>query len=185
MAMLEKIHDTNPVSLVRKLRDGWNLLIDDYMSRRLTAGPGIRLTREPAGTVISSTARGGGNVAGGDAGYANYFAVEAVEGGVRIFDGGNPESPYAGLTDVDTVSAGTLSGPFADGTYICLRLGVSNNAYTQTFEAVAENLLPAWNSPVWPIAQIVGGNVVQRWTGGMIFWRSRFIIGFGRGNNLS
>ena len=121
--------------------------------------------------------------------YRNCFAVEATGWnangaitGVRIFDGGNPESPYAGLTDVDTVSAGTLAGPFANNTYICLRLavqtGTSGNYYTHTFEATG--LLPnAWE-PVVILAQIVNGAVVQRWTGGMIFWRSRFVIGFGR-----
>ena len=187
--MLQKIFEANPVALARQLRDQWNEFLDDYAGRRLSAGPGIRLNRtRGAGTTISATVSpGGGGVSEpGGAAYANYFAVEQTDGGVRIFDGGNPESPYAGLTDVDTVSAGTLSGPFANNTYICLRLGVqtgtSGNYYTHTFEATG--LLPnAWE-PVVILAQIVNGAVVQRWTGGMIFWRSRFVIGFGREYSL-
>ena len=118
--MLSKISDVNPVAAVRALRQGWNELLDDYFSRRLTAGKGIRLNRTAAGTTISTIASpGGGGTGGGGDGYANYFAVEFTRDdtgtvtGVRIFDGGNPDSIDAGLSDVGFVGAGTVSGPFS------------------------------------------------------------------------
>ncbi|MBQ7208161.1 MAG: hypothetical protein IJS01_10230 [Lentisphaeria bacterium] len=131
--------------------------------------------------------------------YRNYFKVAAtgysdrgVITGVRIFDGGDPESTSAGLTDVGDVPVTTLAGTFQDGTLFFVRLTVPDtpppssgtNFYTHTFFTASRTNFPnAWE-PVVLLAEVVGGQIVQRWTGGMIYWRSRFIIGFGREYNL-
>jgi hypothetical protein len=133
--------------------------------------------------------------------YRNYFKV-SVTGwtdsgyptGFSITDGGDPDSSDCGLTDVDKVSVGTLTpGPgagdgFSTG-YVCLRLTVDTSgdtpSYTHTFEwrDIAQPPYP-WE-PVVMLAEVVRrGNMfvaVQRWTGGMIYWRSRFVLGWGRG----
>ena len=187
MAILDKIHDTNPVSLVRKLRDGWNVLIDDYMSRRLTAGPGIRLTREPAGTVISSTARGGGGV-GGAAGYVGPFAVEATTKNgntiteIKIYNSADPDSGICGWSDVvSPIQNTTLQGSFTESFIVVLNLVYENNKYSCHFSAEPWHNIKS-SERIWPIAAVQSGNLVQMWTGGMIYWRSRFLVSFGRGD---
>ncbi|MBP5154472.1 MAG: AAA family ATPase, partial [Lachnospiraceae bacterium] len=69
----------------------------------------------------------------------------------------NPESEYAGLTDVGagTVPVATLAGPFGEGAYVILRLGVSGSSYTQTFEK--SSTPPSQTAPAVILAQIVGG----------------------------
>lgn len=122
--------------------------------------------------------------------YRNCFKVTATAwtergsvAGVSITDGGNPDSSVCGLTDVVPVSAGTLTqeGGFGNG-YVCLRLVVDTTGgtppYSHEFEFLPDPPNP-WE-PVVILAEIIGGQVVQRWTGGMIYWRSRFVIGFGR-----
>ena len=56
--MLQKITETGPVALGRKLKDAVNTIIDELAARRLTAGHGIKISRYPSGTVISATAEG-------------------------------------------------------------------------------------------------------------------------------
>lgn len=131
--------------------------------------------------------------------YRNCFAVEATGWnangyitGFSITDGGNPDNPDCGLTDVGPVPVGTLTrsdGAFGDG-YVCLRLAVDDSGARPTYSHVFEwaSAIPDPWEPAMILAEVVRqGNlsvVVQRWTGGMIFWRSRFVIGFGRGHTL-
>ena len=185
--MLSKISDVNPVACVRALRQGWNELLDDYFSRRLTAGKGIRLNRTAAGTVISTIAAGGGGgVAGG--GYANYFAVEVAEVSeeygyptkIRVFDGADPESLTAGPTDVGDVPAQVINIYVLSDMYVYLELSTLDGELVQNF-VVNENPpaeFAALNPEYILIAQVSrDGKVVQRWPGGMIYWRSLFLIG--------
>lgn len=71
--MLSRITESNPVALVKRLRDWINdTLLPELQSRRLTAGHGISISRHPSGTVISATAETGG---GAPVAPAQYFAV--------------------------------------------------------------------------------------------------------------
>ena len=126
--------------------------------------------------------------------YRNYFAVGATGWnergyitGFSIADGGNPDNPDCGLTDVESVGKGTLTraDAFGEG-FVCLRLVVGDDGGQPIYSHVFE-----WNTaepnpwePVVILAEVVRqGNlhvVVQRWTGGVIYWRQRFVIGFGR-----
>ena len=130
--------------------------------------------------------------------YRNYFAVDATGWnangyvtGFSITDGGYPDNPDCGLTDVGPVRKGTLtrSQPFSYG-YVCLRLIVGDDGGEPTYSHVFE-----WNTaapdpwePVIILAEVVrSGNqfvLVQRWTGGVVYWRQRFVIGFGRARPL-
>ena len=126
--------------------------------------------------------------------YRNYFKVEAEEWDenghivkVRIYDGGNPASSICGVTDVGAVTGTSLDGFFSEGARICLRLTVNatdagSKYFTHTFE---RNDDPPVNEPVLTLAEVVRtGNhykVIQRWTGGEIHWRDRFVITIRRG----
>jgi hypothetical protein len=119
--------------------------------------------------------------------YRNYFKVSAVEfneegriSKVRIYDGGNPSSSYAGITDIGDVSTGELEYNFTTGTNIYMRLKVNEAGgyLTHEFEI---NSSPQHREPYILLAEIgPNGSVIQRWTGGQIFWRERFVIPFGR-----
>ena len=122
--------------------------------------------------------------------YRNYFKVSATgfaAGGtiskVCIYDGGDPASYTAGVTDIDTVSRTELEHDFITGTTIFLCLEVKQNAdgskyFSHTFEV---NPVENDKKPMVCLAQIGRNNtVIQRWTGGKIWWRERFIIPFYR-----
>lgn len=119
--------------------------------------------------------------------YRNYFKVAAKEfnkdgriSKVRIYDGGNPSSSYAGTTDVGEVSCGELEYDFRSGTKIYLRLKAADpgSYLTHEFEI---NGNPQPSEPCILLAEISPASaVIQRWTGGQIFWRERFVIPFGR-----
>ena len=119
--------------------------------------------------------------------YRNYFKVSATEfsedgriSKVRIYDGGNPSSPYAGETDTGEVSCGELEYDFYAGAKIYLRLTVSESGgyFTHKFEV---NIPETQEEPVICLAEISPNNaVIQRWTGGPVYWRNRFVIPFGR-----
>jgi hypothetical protein len=123
--------------------------------------------------------------------YRNYFKVSAVgvdENGyitkIRIFDGADPESGIAGPTDTGDVYAAEIEHTFTAGTNIYLRLKVGTRAdgtacFTHEFEVNAvENL----QEPMLCLAEIGRENkIIQRWTGGKIYWRDRFVIPFLRG----
>ena len=119
--------------------------------------------------------------------YRNFFKVSAMEFNgnsrilkLRIYDGGDPQSDCCGLTDAGTVSCEELAA--GGGKYICLRLVAEDSHLHHKFEIL--HAPPEENEPVVILAEIVrrydGEKVVQRWTGGMIHWRDRFVIPFGR-----
>ena len=123
--------------------------------------------------------------------YRNYFKVSAVGfdengfmTGIRIYDGANPESSVAGVTDTGLVYATELEGTFSVGSTIYLRLktGVHEDGsayFTHEFEI---NAVESQQEPMLCLAEIGnGGRIIQRWTGGKIYWRDRFIIPFTRG----
>lgn len=123
--------------------------------------------------------------------YRNYFKVSAVEfsekgriSKVRIYDGGNPSSYAAGITDIGDVSTEELEYDFTPGTKIYIRLQLSDR------EDMASYLLHEFEINTYPydgrepvvlLAEVSENNtIIQRWTGGQIFWRERFVIPFGR-----
>ncbi len=120
----------------------------------------------------------------GDSGYLNYFAVSAVEttpdgviSRVHIYDGADPDSGSAGMTDLyDVMSAELDVQP--GHRYICLNLvyDSTKREYMQTFSA--EYVVPSENTPSVILAEITdsGKRLIQRWTAGRVYWRHRFII---------
>ena len=123
--------------------------------------------------------------------YRNYFKVSAVEfsgdgtiSKVRIYDGGNPDSSSAGETDIGSVSCGELEYSFHAGTKIYLCLKEYNDGENQfDFNHVFEiNITESSDKPSICLAEISPSNtVIQRWTGGTVYWRNRFILPFIRG----
>lgn len=122
--------------------------------------------------------------------YRNYFKVSAKEfnddgriSKVRIYDGGNPSSSYAGTTDIGDVSCGELEYDFYPGAKIYMRLTVHKSSdssayFTHEFQV---NILETPEEPTLCLAEIGPSNtVIQRWTGGPVYWRNRFILPFSR-----
>ena len=118
--------------------------------------------------------------------YRNYFKVSAVgfdDSGVitkvRIYDGADPESIISGMTDVGEVYHEELTGNFVRGTrfYVSLTMQKYLDAawiFSHIFEV---NIEESAARPSICLAEIgPDNNVIQRWTGGMIYWRDRFIL---------
>ena len=116
--------------------------------------------------------------------YNNYFKVEAVErdpdgiiSKVKIYDGGDPDSGYAGDTDVGSADKGELSGHFSAGVKFYLRLGVASGTapyYTHDYSAgdTFDNRVP-----MLLLAEVSRNNaIIQRWTAGKVYWRDRYVI---------
>ena len=123
--------------------------------------------------------------------YRNYFKVSAVgfdENGyitrIRIFDGADPQSVIAGVTDTGDVYVTEIEHSFSAGSAIYLRLKTDvredGSAYfAHEFEV---NAVENQQEPMLCLAEIGSGNkIIQRWTGGKIYWRDRFVIPFTRG----
>lgn len=119
------------------------------------------------------------NIPGG-AGYSGGFAITKV----KIIDGGNPSSSCAGITDIEDVSSEELEYDFIPGTKIYIRLILAETeGFASYLGHVFEiNTYPYdGREPVILLAEISENcSVIQRWTGGQIFWRERFVIPFGR-----
>ena len=115
--------------------------------------------------------------------YRNYFKVSAVEfngegriSKVRIYDGGNPLSGYAGRTDIGNVSTAELEHNFLQGDkiYMLLKVHEIGGYLTHEFEL---NIIEKQDEPAICLAEISrSGTVIQRWTGGQVYWRSRFVL---------
>ena len=118
--------------------------------------------------------------------YRNYFKVSAVEfredgriSKVRIYDGGNPSNWHAGITDIGEVSQSELEYDFAPGDKIYLRLifiepDLVPNYFSHKFEV---NIIEKSDEPTICLAEISPDNtVIQRWTGGPVYWRERFVV---------
>ena len=120
--------------------------------------------------------------------YRNYFKVEPTrytpEGTisqVRIYDGGDPDNVFCGETDVGGVSRHTLDHNFIDGCKIYIRLCQGDDG--RLFHEFETDIIEKGKDPVICLAEISRNNrVIQRWTGGKIYWRERFIIPFSRGD---
>lgn len=122
--------------------------------------------------------------------YRNYFKVSAVEfnekgriSKVRIYDGGNPSSSYAGITDIGDVSREELEYDFSPGDKIYMRLTLAApegfaGYFTHEFEV---NIIEKPDEPVICLAEVGPNNtIIQRWTGGQVYWRRRFVLPQGR-----
>lgn len=78
--------------------------INEYLrSVRPVAGPGVRLRQYTSGVVFEAARRTGAAASG--SGYDGWFKVEAKTENdtttIRIYDGGDPESPIAGYAYVN------------------------------------------------------------------------------------
>ena len=121
----------------------------------------------------------------------NYFAVSAVGhdadgfiSRVRIYDGADPDSGSAGMTDLYEIGSAELEVS-SGHRYICLNLACDSNGskreYLETFSA--EYTVPSEQTPSVILAEIADGGkrLIQRWTSGRVYWRHRFVIPFYRG----
>ena len=118
---------------------------------------------------------------GGATEYKNYFKVipGEIENGVlktvKIVDGaGLVNSLKAGSTDIGSVDNGEVDIP-SSGTYqVYLILEWDGSAYKQYFSTQSASLLD--DAVSWLLADGVGSTIVQRWTGGTIYWGSRYFV---------
>lgn len=107
--------------------------------------------------------------------YNNYFKTAVAdfsEGKItklRVFDGADPESDEAGYTDIGLVRSAEIETQ--GKRYLCLKL---ESNYTQVFSMEEER--PDYHLPAVILAEIVKNRLIQRWVGGMICWRNRFVI---------
>lgn len=80
-----------------------NAICDYLRSVRPVAGAGVRLRQYTSGVIFEADRRGGAAASG--SGYDGWFKVEAKTENdtttIRIYDGGDPESPIAGYAYVN------------------------------------------------------------------------------------
>ena len=116
--------------------------------------------------------------------YRNYFKVEAEkfsENGklsqVKIIDGGHPEDNFSGYTDAGCIEKGILDVS-GDGFVILLLSKGENRKWKQEFRIINHFEFNEHDdsAPYFVLAEIYNNRIIQRWTGGMIYWRTRFII---------
>lgn len=121
--------------------------------------------------------------AGGESEYKNYFQVVAEKhddngrlSQVKIIDGAQPELDFSGYTDVGGVSSGVVDVP-GNG-FVVLVLIRKYREWVQEFRFLSWNDFHEtdFTVPYFVLAQISDSKIIQRWTGGMIYWRTRFII---------
>ena len=122
------------------------------------------------------------NLAGGGS-YRSYFKVEAEKhdangrlSRVKIIDGAQPELDFSGYTDVGGIPSGVVDVP-GNG-FVVLVLIRKYREWVQEFRFLSWNDFHEtdFTVPYFVLAQISDNKIIQRWTGGMIYWRTRFII---------
>ena len=167
-----------------------NSIIADYVEPDLTDPEKKKFTKSPKGgarvlAVFSSfmlVNLGEGRPSVGEAEYKNYFKVipGVVEDGVmktvKIVDGGAINPYYAGYTDIGRVDIGDLQIP--DGNtfytvYLILEWDDKAEEYKQYFSLQPG---PTDKSVYWVLAEIENGAIVQRWTGGIIYWGTMYFV---------
>ena len=146
---------------------------DDVRACEISGGPGIRVTRNPNGTIVSAIRQPSGGSAGAPAGYSGYFKVipGQAKGTLRIVDGANQNAAICGKTDVGDVPMETLTSQ--EGTLYLIMKAISATTYTQTFEWMIPSGAVGWTE----IATVDSDGVItQRWTGNTIYWGQRYLI---------
>lgn len=114
---------------------------------------------------------------GGSAEYSSYFKVipGKIENGVlksvKIIDGSEPESSYAGSTDLGRVSVGEVVIPSAASQVIYLAIIWTGTEYQQGFTTSTPS-----GGRVWELATVANGKITQRWMDGYINWGSRYFV---------
>lgn len=113
--------------------------------------------------------------------YDNYFKVipGTEENGVlktiKIVDGSYLNNPsYAGVTDIGSVAPGELVIPSSSIYNVYLILKWDGTAYTQFFSL--DSFGGSSDSVFWHLAEGQGNTIIQRWTGGQIYWGSRYFV---------
>ena len=124
---------------------------------------------------------GEGRPSSGDAEYKGYFKVvpgteeKGVLKTVKIIDGaGLVNSLKAGSTDIGSVDNGEVDIPSSGTYHVYLILEWDGNAYKQYFSTKGTSVTD--DAVSWLLADGVGSTIVQRWTGGTIYWGSRYFI---------
>ena len=113
-----------------------------------------------------------------DNGYSGYFTVipGTVEGNVlktvKIVNGDMPDSQYAGHTDLGGVAVGEVAIPAVGTYFIYLILRWNGSSYTQYFSTESESD----DAVSWRLAAVAGDSISQVWTGGQIYWGTRYFI---------
>jgi len=130
------------------------------------------LSENGVGLILLGGAGGGG---GGYNGYFKAVLVTETENGqdvqkVKIVNGADPTATVCGHTDIGDVNAATLN--FEAGKSVYLTATYANNAWTKTFVAAAA----APTGMYFEIAACGDGKVSQVWTGGAIYFGTRYWI---------
>ena len=189
----ERLPATGFSSLVFQWRDMWNNHLREHLFQsRLIAGPGIRLAQTPAGTSISAVVRpaGGQRMPEGGAGaeYDGEFKlVKATPEGasspvVRLIDGSDPASQYAGEADLGRVPV--LSADFAAGKYYFLKATYSSSSGSYSFALEARNTGEeqsitqlASGTVRWYIGRTdSNGALIQEHVSGRIYFSTRWFV---------
>jgi hypothetical protein len=114
--------------------------------------------------------------------YRNYFKVAPEKYNsekrltqIKIIDGGNPDSIVCGYSDISAVYTETLDIA-SDDCFIAMQLIREDDTWKHKFKTVSDFNEPWEIIPHIILAEINHGRIIQRWTGGVVHWRDRFII---------
>lgn len=153
--------------------------INEYLrSVRPVAGPGVRLRQYTSGVVFEAARRTGAAASG--SGYDGWFKVEAKTENdtttIRIYDGGDPESPIAGYAYVNGNGG---SAPCAELSpsegWLCLTSSGGTEFNYQIVDAFpslyAENDKKSYHvlaqiknkDDVWSVRQVIRYTAPQLW----------------------
>lgn len=160
--------------------DRWNQLVDYLHAARLVPGPGVRISRMPAGTVISAAAVSrGGSVAAvhTPAGPFDVLVFDDGDGGapvwkVRLHNSANIKSTTAGM-----VTIGSHRRMFDVQTWdakagvVYLEITYDDAAESYTVTAALEGSLPKTTDEkryVLRLADIVHDSDTERYTASQI-----------------
>ena len=113
--------------------------------------------------------------------YRNYFKAEPSRYDsngrltqVKITDGGDSLSYLCGYTDMGSVSTTTLN--ISSDCFIAMLLIRKDDYWTHEFKTIG-TFDEIWETiPHIVIAEVNRNRIIQRWTGGAVHWRDRFII---------
>ena len=113
--------------------------------------------------------------------YRNYFKAvpEKYDSDkrltrIKIIDGGNPDNIDCGYTDLSSVSATTID--ISSDCFIAMELIREDDTWKHKFKTVSSFNSIGETIPHVILAEIDRGKIIQRWTGGVVNWRDRFVI---------
>lgn len=169
----------------RRIPEKVNEILDYLKRTRIQVDPRtMRKNETPAGITLSAqrqtVATPPQRLPGGATEYAGYFKVvettdESGKAMLKIIDGAAPGSNVAGVSDIGSVGQLTIEKKNSSYLYIYPEWIKDSNPPRYTFK-----LSTRGNSSIdidFLLATIdENGIITQRWTGGTIYWGSRFFV---------